>query len=139
MKIKENIKKLLKSDITAYRISKETGISESQLSRMKKGEIEIGRITLDNAIKLNNLWEELQMKNFKNVGNWWNDKSIELVDIEGDVYALNGWNGEKYMNAWKCTGEDYMDASEEEYIISPVYSDKEDEFGVYEIVGYEVE
>lgn len=139
MKIKENIKKLLKSDTTAYRISKETGISESQLSRMKKGEIEIGRITLDNAIKLNEFWEELKMKNFKTVGTWWNDKSIELVDIEGDVYALNGWNGEKYMNAWKCTGEDYMDASEEEYVITPVYNDKEDEFGVYEIVGYEVE
>lgn len=61
MKIKENIKKLLKSDITAYRISKETGISESQLSRMKKGEIEIGRITLDNAIKLNEFWEENKM------------------------------------------------------------------------------
>jgi DNA-binding Xre family transcriptional regulator len=139
MKIKENIKKLLESDITAYRISKETGISESQLSRMKKGEIEIGRITLDNAIKLNKFWEELKMKNFKNVGSWWNDKSIELVDIEGTVYALNGWNGEKYMNAWKCTGEDYMDASEEEYIITPVYSDEENEHGVYEIVGYEVE
>lgn len=60
MKIKENIKKLLESDITAYRISKETGISESQLSRMKKGEIEIGRITLDNAIKLNKFWEEVK-------------------------------------------------------------------------------
>ncbi|MFA1821145.1 helix-turn-helix domain-containing protein [Virgibacillus oceani] len=53
--------KLLESDMTAYRISKETGVSESQLSRMKNGEIEVGRITLDNAIKLNNLWEELKM------------------------------------------------------------------------------
>ena len=30
----------------------------------------------------------------KEVGYWWNDKSIELVEIDGEVYALYGWNGE---------------------------------------------
>lgn len=77
------------------------------------------------------------MTNFKMVGNWRSNKDIELVEIDGTVYALNGWNGEKYLNCWICTGEDLMDASEEEYQIKPEYKEvAEDEF---EIVGYEVE
>ena len=70
--------------------------------------------------------------NFKHAGYWWNDKSIELVEIDGEVYALNGWNGEAYLSAWKCTGEHFMDASEEEYRITPIYNDE------LELVGYEV-
>ena len=77
------------------------------------------------------------MTNFKNVGRWWNDKEIELVEIDGKVYALNGWNGESYLKSWECTGEGLMDASEEEYSITPQYEEVEnDEF---EIVGYTVE
>ena len=71
------------------------------------------------------------MTNFKNVGNWWNDKGIELVEIDGETFALNGWNGETYLKCWKCLGEDLMDASEEEYQITPIYEDEE-------IAGYEV-
>ena len=76
------------------------------------------------------------MTNFKNVGNWWNDRGIELVEIDGTVYALNGWNGEKYLECWKCTGEFNNEASEEKYHITPISEEiAEDEF---EIVGYEV-
>lgn len=74
------------------------------------------------------------MTNFKNVGTWWNDKEIDLVEIEGTVYALNGWNGETHLSCWICTGNYNMDASEEEYEISPVHSDDED----MDIIGYEV-
>lgn len=77
------------------------------------------------------------MANFKTVGTWWSDKSIELVEIEGKVYALNGWNGEKFLNCWECIGEDNMDASKEEYVITPVY--EEDGEGDFITVGYEVE
>ena len=74
--------------------------------------------------------------NFKNVGTWWNDSSIPLVEINGDVYALSGWNGEKYLNCWKCTGEGYMDASKETYEIEPLYEEvKEDDF---QIIGYKI-
>lgn len=72
----------------------------------------------------------------KTVGRWWNDKSIELVEIDGEVYALYGWNGEVYGNCWKCTGEFLTDASKEEYTLKPVYKEvAEDE---REIVNYEV-
>lgn len=74
--------------------------------------------------------------NFEKVGHWWNDSSVPLIKIDGSVYALSGWNGEKYLNCWKCTGEGYMDASEEEYEITPVYREvSEDEF---EVIGYDV-
>ena len=72
----------------------------------------------------------------KEAGYWWNDKSIELVEIDGSVYALYGWNGEEYGNCWKCTGEFLTEASREEYTLKPVYKEvAEDE---WEIVNYEV-
>lgn len=75
-------------------------------------------------------------KNFKEVGRWWNDSSIELIEKDGAIYALAGWNGEKYYNCWKCTGEFNMDTSEEEYIITPVYNQVND--NEFEIVDYEI-
>lgn len=75
-------------------------------------------------------------KNFKEVGYWWNDKEIELVEIDDTVYALNGWDGEQYNHCWICSGENNMDASEEEYTIRPEYIEiDEDEF---EIIKYNV-
>lgn len=35
-------------------------------------------------------------------GRWWNDSNIKLVEINGSVYALAGWNGETYGNCWEC-------------------------------------
>lgn len=72
----------------------------------------------------------------KHIGYWWNDDNIELVDIEGTVFALNGWNGEKFLKCWIATGEYLTESSEEEYILTPIYEEiSEDEF---EIVNYEV-
>lgn len=76
-----------------------------------------------------------KMTNFKTVGTWWADKDIELVEIDGKVYALNGWNGEKHTDCWECVGEDKMEASEERYEITPITEEVEGEF---ETVGYEV-
>lgn len=30
----------------------------------------------------------------KNLGKWWNDENIDVVEIEGKAIALCGWNGE---------------------------------------------
>lgn len=75
------------------------------------------------------------MSKFKTVGRWWANKEIELIEIEGNIYALDRWNGEEYINCWKCEGEDHMEASEEKYIIRPIYKEIE---GEYEIVDYKV-
>lgn len=73
------------------------------------------------------------MKNF--VGKWWNDKSIDLVEIDGKVYALYGWNGEEWTQCWECLGEDYMESGEK-CVIRPIWKEvAEDE---WEIIAYEL-
>ena len=62
-------------------------------------------------------------------------KNIELVEIDGIVYALNNWNGETYNNCWICSGENLMDASQEEYTIKPIYKEiGEDEFQIIDYI-----
>lgn len=58
----------------------------------------------------------------KIIGSWWSDRTTPLVEIDGSVYALYGWNGEEYTDCWKCTGEFHHDASEERYRIRPIYA-----------------
>jgi len=59
------IQKLLQT-VTAYRISKATGISDTTISRWVTGKTPIEKMSLENAIKLTNYVEELEMKN----ANW---------------------------------------------------------------------
>lgn len=141
--IKENVRKLLfESGFTNYKISKETGIAQTTLGRFTRKESELGNMSLDNAIKLNDYYKNLggikmKKQNFKNLGTWWNSDDIQMVEIEGAAYALYGWNGEQYLDSWKCEGIDRMDASEERYIITPIQTEvNEDEF---EIIGYQVQ
>ena len=58
------IQKLLKT-VTAYRISKATGISDTTISRWVTGKTPIEKMSLENAIKLTNYAEELEMENAK--------------------------------------------------------------------------
>lgn len=41
----------------------------------------------------------------KIIGSWWADKNIDVAEIDGELYALYGWNGEKWTKCWKCTDE----------------------------------
>ncbi|MEG1520424.1 MAG: hypothetical protein RR458_05495 [Clostridia bacterium] len=64
----------------------------------------------------------METKQIERIGYWWNDKNIELVKVaDGRVFALCGWNGEQFNKCWECLGENYKDASEESYILKPVY------------------
>lgn len=76
------------------------------------------------------------MANFKSVGTWWNDKGIDLVEIDSTIYALHGWDGEKFVDCWVCSGEYNMDASDEKYEITPIHEENDGEF---ETVGYDVQ
>jgi hypothetical protein len=72
----------------------------------------------------------------KYVGFWWANNAIDLVEVGDSLYALYGWNGEKYTECWKCEGKYYLEASKERYELTPVYKCiGEDE---YEVVDYEV-
>ncbi|MEB5628485.1 hypothetical protein [Staphylococcus capitis] len=50
--IVETIERLLKSDITAYRIYTQTGVGQAKISRLKSKEIKINNLTLNVAMKL---------------------------------------------------------------------------------------
>lgn len=67
---------------------------------------------------------------------YWQDTDIRIECIEGALYALYGWNGEKYLHCWKCIDRFTADPDGREYEVTPVYTEvDEDE---YEITGYEV-
>ena len=57
--MKNKIKNLLDSPITGYQIEQETGVSQAVISKLRKGQREIGNITLDTAEKLLNYTEEI--------------------------------------------------------------------------------
>lgn len=61
--MKKEIEELLNSDLTSYKIAKETGITVQQIDRYRKNN-KVGNITLDNALKLYNYKERLEMKNY---------------------------------------------------------------------------
>lgn len=60
--MKEEIIKLIESNVTGYKIHKETGIPESTISRIRSGKIEIGSIRLDNAEKLYSFYKKYEHK-----------------------------------------------------------------------------
>lgn len=82
------IQKLLKT-VTAYRISKATGIGDTTISRWVTGKTPIEKMSLENAIKLTNYAEELDMENAKQlleeIKN--NDVAYAIVKEDGAVYC----------------------------------------------------
>ena len=69
---------------------------------------------------------------------WYNSiDPIEIVEIDGKLYALYGWNGEKFCDCWKCANEFTAINENRKYIIAPIY--KMDEYEDFEIVGYKIE
>lgn len=79
----------------------------------------------------------------------WFESDIEIVEIEGNLYALNGWNGERWVHCWKCIDRFTADPDGREYEIVPVYdmtawNEEDGEFqdsegnAISGIIGYEV-
>ena len=80
---------------------------------------------------------------------FWMDTNIYIECIGGEMYALNGWNGEKYLHCWKCIDEWTADPDNREYEIGVVYdwskwNEEDGEFQDTEgnsidgIIGFEV-
>ena len=99
------IQKLLKT-VTAYRISKATGIGDTTISRWVTGKTPIEKMSLENAIKLTNYAEELEMENAKQlleeIKN--NDVSYAIVNEDGAVYCNLGTSN--IMDIYGIDGED---------------------------------
>lgn len=70
---------------------------------------------------------------------WFANKEIEIVEINGKWYALNGWNGEVYTDCWETeepTPGTACNVIDNNIEIRPIY--KEIEEDNFEITGYEV-
>lgn len=128
--MKKEIEELLKSDLTSYKIAKETGITVQQIDRYRKSS-KVGNITLDNAIKLYNYKERLDMKNY--------DKMMvivnELVLEEGATVTY--WNGDKPNDCTCCCSVEELKAhlgrmEEDDYEELVFQVDFEDEEKAYQ-------
>ncbi|UPQ86447.1 hypothetical protein M0R79_03485 [Ignavigranum ruoffiae] len=60
MDIKENIKKLLETDISSYEINRKTGVTRQLIDKYRKEPNTIGRLTLDNALALSKYYETIK-------------------------------------------------------------------------------
>ena len=99
------IQKLLKT-VTAYKISKATGIGDTTISRWVTGKTPIEKMSLENAIKLTKYAEELTMISAKElletIKN--NDVAYAIVNEEGAVYCNLGTSN--IMDIYGHDGED---------------------------------
>jgi len=57
------------------------------------------------------------------VGRLWNNVEIDIMEFEGVKYALNGWNGEKWLTSWKVGDNHGSEVLEDggEYSVEPLY------------------
>ncbi|APT16480.1 MULTISPECIES: hypothetical protein [Staphylococcus] len=58
--MRDEIIKLLNSNISAYQISKETGVNEATIKQLRLGKSKLDRLGLLNAEKLYNYQKELE-------------------------------------------------------------------------------
>lgn len=91
---------------------------------------------LPNAFGTTNA-ELSSVKTFKFI-DYWNYYTgvdrVEMVEIDGTVYALSGWGGEAYEDCWECL--DAFTIGEENICIRPIWEEvDEDDF---ELAGYEI-
>lgn len=128
--MKNNIKKLLfDSGISNYRISKDTGIAQTTLSRFTRKESSIGNMSLNNAIKLNEYFlsmkEEIEMeKLFNEIDNIFiknNKVNISYYCSVGDLLN-DGMDAEILDENWYVFGNKNAKPSElnESFVIVEV-------------------
>lgn len=88
--MRKEIRDLLNSNITSYEISKETGVSNSVISRLRNGEREIGKVTLETAEKLYEYeMEQIEMNKLTYVVDMHKqDKTLEIITKEGESFYL---------------------------------------------------
>lgn len=58
MTLRRKIQWIIDSNISTYQFSKETGLTNTVLSKLRRGETKIGRMSLDNAEKFEQLYDQ---------------------------------------------------------------------------------
>lgn len=74
-----------------------------------------------------------------------NDKDLEIVEQNGEMYVLCGWNGESYCNCWKVLDAQGLNTTEEDkkYTLKPVIQgngtqNKDGSYDEYKTIFYEI-
>ncbi len=70
----------------------------------------------------------------RTLGVWWNDHDVVIVEIDGMAIALDGWNGEFFLDCWECIGDHMMDVGATNLEVAPLSHELED--GDFEIYDY---
>ena len=78
-----------------------------------------------------------------NIKRLWDNKEIEVVEINGRWFALSGWNGEVYLHCWETDEQTFDIEDDQEYKIKPIYQgigepDEDGDFEQYDVVDYEI-
>ena len=121
MDIKANIENLINSNLSNYRIYKDTGVAQSTLSDLKNGKSNIDDMRLSVALKLNEYYlnnkEELQMekaiKAIENVELGWASEGVKVL---GGVEAV----AEDYV---EVMGHEELDVTAEQLILEKLKED----------------
>ncbi|KRL39901.1 hypothetical protein [Liquorilactobacillus nagelii] len=56
------IEKLLSSDISAYAIAEETGLTRAMINRYRTGDTKLENMTIKTALKLQKFYDDLKMQ-----------------------------------------------------------------------------
>ena len=130
--MREQIEKLLASDISAYRIAKDTGIAQSKISGLRSGSIKIENLTLAVAEKLVTYYEEeMKMSNER-------ESLLKIIELKEMIDrsrrgfpAITIWeNKAEVLKALEATGDEDVDWVD---YIEEAYSDFEDDEKIVEV------
>ena len=79
--------------------------------------------------------KQLGGKVMEYIGRFWNDKDIEIYKIDNRNIALNGWNGEKFVDCFELDNN-LIDIIKTDIVVVPI-CDLQNENVSY--IGYEIE
>ena len=112
------VQELIDSEMTAWKISKDTGLSRNMVTTYKDGK-DIKRMTIENGLKLQIYWEDIKKERAKMNVNDIDNKALQNVyfDEGNGTYDLEFLvNGEKYYRQVQAsnhpeaaTNESYFD------------------------------
>ncbi|EOD7435737.1 hypothetical protein ACJQ40_000169 [Enterococcus faecium] len=88
------LQKLIDSNVPAYTIEKNSGVSRATIALYRKGTSNILNTSLDKAIKLQKFWEEYTMNEYNELKNFIEDDLIE----KGLGYQLTDFDAEKLLD-----------------------------------------
>lgn len=111
--------------LTQTQLAELSGIGLRAVQKYEAGDNDIGRIEVTTAARMAHALglhtSDFSDKSAFLCSRWRLDKSVELVNIKGQVYALYGWNGEVYGDCWLCIDQLTPAPEDKCYTIRPVH------------------